>query len=53
MKEKLNVALVGATGIVGQQFLVSLDSHPWFRVSKPAPQINATEMFREMFILAS
>lgn len=29
----LNAAVVGATGIVGQQFLVSLLGHPWFRVS--------------------
>ena len=42
MKEKLNVALVGATGIVGQQFLVSLDSHPWFRVSKLAASARSS-----------
>ena len=36
MKEKLNVAVVGATGIVGQQFLVSLDGHPWFRTTRLA-----------------
>jgi aspartate-semialdehyde dehydrogenase len=26
------VAVVGATGVAGQQFLVSLESHPWFEV---------------------
>jgi len=26
------VAVVGATGVAGQQFLVSLDQHPWFEV---------------------
>ncbi len=26
------VAVVGATGIAGQQFLVALDRHPWFEV---------------------
>jgi aspartate-semialdehyde dehydrogenase len=26
------VAVVGATGVAGQQFLVSLDRHPWFEV---------------------
>lgn len=26
------VAVVGATGVAGQQFLVSLDDHPWFDV---------------------
>ncbi len=27
------VAVVGATGIAGQQFLVALENHPWFEVS--------------------
>jgi len=30
------VAVVGATGIAGQQFLVALDRHPWFEVVKLA-----------------
>jgi aspartate-semialdehyde dehydrogenase len=29
---KKRVAVVGATGIAGQQFLVALDRHPWFEV---------------------
>ncbi|MDO8472766.1 MAG: aspartate-semialdehyde dehydrogenase [Dehalococcoidia bacterium] len=29
----LKAAVVGATGIVGQQFLVALDRHPWFQVA--------------------
>jgi len=29
---KKRVAVVGATGIAGQQFLVALDRHPWFDV---------------------
>jgi len=29
----LDVAIVGATGIVGQQFVTALDRHPWFRIS--------------------
>ena len=29
---KKRVAVVGATGIAGQQFLVALDGHPWFEV---------------------
>jgi aspartate-semialdehyde dehydrogenase len=29
----LDVAVVGATGIVGQQFVAALDQHPWFRIS--------------------
>jgi aspartate-semialdehyde dehydrogenase len=27
------VAIVGATGVAGQQFLVSLDAHPWFELA--------------------
>ncbi|MCX8162053.1 MAG: aspartate-semialdehyde dehydrogenase [Candidatus Bathyarchaeota archaeon] len=27
-----SVAVVGATGVVGQQFLVALDNHPWFKL---------------------
>jgi aspartate-semialdehyde dehydrogenase len=27
-----SVAVVGATGVVGQQFLVALNGHPWFKV---------------------
>jgi aspartate-semialdehyde dehydrogenase len=30
---KKRVAVVGATGITGQQFLVALHNHPWFEVS--------------------
>jgi len=29
---KKRVAVIGATGIAGQQFLVALDRHPWFEV---------------------
>lgn len=29
---KKNCAVVGATGIAGQQFLAALDQHPWFNV---------------------
>jgi aspartate-semialdehyde dehydrogenase len=32
----IRVAVVGATGIVGQQALVALDNHPWFKVTKLA-----------------
>ena len=27
------VALMGATGVAGQQFLVSLERHPWFELT--------------------
>src|SRR5437867_2331864 len=29
----LNTAIVGATGVVGQQFVVALQHHPWFRIT--------------------
>jgi len=37
MKKK--VAIIGVTGSVGQEFVVSLDNHPWFEVT----QIAASE----------
>lgn len=30
--EKINVAVLGATGSVGQRFMQLLDNHPWFHV---------------------
>jgi len=36
MAERKRVAVVGATGIAGQQFLAALDGHPWFDVVKLA-----------------
>lgn len=30
--EKLNVGILGATGMVGQRFITLLDNHPWFEV---------------------
>jgi aspartate-semialdehyde dehydrogenase len=32
--EKLNVAVLGATGAVGQRFIKLLENHPWFRVTE-------------------
>lgn len=32
----LKIAIVGATGIVGQQAIVSLIDHPWFKITKLA-----------------
>ena len=32
-RPRRRVAVVGATGVAGQQFLVSLDRHPWFEVT--------------------
>lgn len=33
MQKKFKVAVVGATGIAGQQFLACLHDHPWFTVT--------------------
>ena len=30
--QKLDVAILGATGAVGQRFIQLLEGHPWFRV---------------------
>ncbi|HEX2622252.1 MAG TPA: aspartate-semialdehyde dehydrogenase [Phototrophicaceae bacterium] len=32
--EKLDVAVLGATGAVGQRFIQLLENHPWFRVAE-------------------
>ena len=31
-QKKLDVGVLGATGMVGQQFLVELGAHPWFNL---------------------
>ncbi len=42
------VAVVGATGVAGQQFLVSLKSHPWFEVKRlAASERSAGKKFRD------
>ena len=33
---KKRVAIIGATGSVGQEFIQSLDDHPWFEVTQIA-----------------
>lgn len=38
-KNKKRVAIIGATGLVGQEFVRSLDNHEWFKVT----QIAASE----------
>lgn len=32
----LRVTIIGATGVVGQEFVVALDKHPWFEVKQLA-----------------
>jgi len=34
--EKIKVGILGATGIVGQRFIQSLEDHPWFEISELA-----------------
>lgn len=42
------VAVVGATGVAGQQFLVSLDRHPWFEVvALAASERSAGKSYRK------
>jgi aspartate-semialdehyde dehydrogenase len=42
------VAVVGATGIAGQQFVVALDRHPWFEVVVlAASERSAGKPYRE------
>ncbi|MBR1523605.1 MAG: aspartate-semialdehyde dehydrogenase, partial [Lachnospiraceae bacterium] len=36
MMEKLKVAILGATGMVGQRFISLLEDHPWFEVGAVA-----------------
>ncbi|MHA2096977.1 MAG: aspartate-semialdehyde dehydrogenase, partial [Candidatus Hodarchaeales archaeon] len=31
--DKFKTAIVGATGVIGQQFVVALQDHPWFEIS--------------------
>lgn len=32
--KQYNVAIIGATGMVGQRFSLLLAEHPWFRVAR-------------------
>jgi len=34
MKSKISVAILGATGTVGQKFVLLLQNHPWFEISE-------------------
>ena len=45
---KKRVAVVGATGIAGQQFLVALENHPWFEVGLlAASERSAGKMYAD------
>ncbi len=46
--QRRRVAVLGATGVAGQQFLVSLASHPWFEVTALAASArSAGKAYRE------
>lgn len=42
--EKLNVGILGATGMVGQRFITLLDNHPWFNVTTLAASKRSAGM---------
>ena len=31
--KKYNVGIIGATGMVGQRFILLLNNHPWFNIT--------------------
>ena len=44
----LRAAIVGATGVVGQQFVVALQQHPWFQITHlAASERSAGKQYRE------
>ncbi|MCK5213658.1 MAG: aspartate-semialdehyde dehydrogenase, partial [Dehalococcoidia bacterium] len=44
----LKAAVIGATGIVGQQFLVALKGHPWIEVKAlAASERSAGQLYRD------
>jgi len=44
----LKAAIVGATGIVGQQFIVALDKHPWIKITTlAASERSAGRTYKE------
>ncbi|NDJ86477.1 MAG: aspartate-semialdehyde dehydrogenase [Chloroflexi bacterium] len=38
---KIDVAILGATGAVGQRFIALLQDHPWFRVAEVAASVRS------------
>ena len=48
INKKINVAILGATGMVGQRFVQQLVNHPWFRISALASsERSAGRTYRE------
>jgi aspartate-semialdehyde dehydrogenase len=49
MSERIDVAVLGATGSVGQRFVQLLDNHPWFRVAElVASERSAGRKYRDV-----
>ena len=48
MDRRIDVGVLGATGMVGQQFLTQLAGHPWFRATwLGASQQSAGKRYRD------
>lgn len=45
--QKLDVAILGATGAVGQRFIQLLDNHPWFQVAELVGNSSAGKYYGE------
>lgn len=45
--KKLDVAILGATGAVGQRFLQLLENHPWFQVAELVGKSSAGKSYGE------
>ncbi len=43
VKSKIPVAILGATGMVGQRFIALLENHPWFEVTCVAASANSAD----------
>lgn len=43
--KKLNVAILGATGAVGQRFIQLLENHPWFRIAELVGKSSAGKRY--------
>ena len=48
MSQRIDVGVLGATGMVGQQFIAQLANHPWFRLTwLGASERSAGQMYRD------
>jgi aspartate-semialdehyde dehydrogenase len=48
MQQKLSVAILGATGAVGQRFIQLLENHPWFYVAEVVASSRSAGQFYRM-----